>query len=280
MKHTGFIICVGVTIGLSLVGCDRQPVAPDAEVAAPQMDLIDQAQSGGAIVTNPGEGKPDGFCYFGPYTTTQVVAVRSPNEKGNATLSCHFEGLPPIPNTERLTGWRCTLVQGGISVTYESMWVRTPSGNARVTCQYDGTPDFDAVVAFEGDVRGAAEGAFTTPLDDLPGGQITGEVTYIGRACDWDPLLDDPSGKIALIERGACRFDMKIGNALGASAIAAIVHNDAARGDELVTMGGNPVAIPGVFVGYTTGMDLRAAAPVTATLNSCKNSPESPKGCN
>jgi hypothetical protein len=107
-----------------------------------------------------------------------------------------------------------------------------------------------------------------------------GEVVYIGRACVGDPLEGDPSGKIALIVRGVCRFDTKIGNADAAGALAVIVHNDAARGDALVTMGGNPVAIPGVFVGYTTGMSLRDAAPVTATLKACKNSPESPHGCN
>jgi hypothetical protein len=149
-----------------------------------------------------------------------------------------------------------------------------------LTCQYDGTPDFDAVVSFAGAAHPAAEGTITTPLDDLPGGEITGEVVYVGRACPSDPLVVDPDGKIALILRGVCRFDEKIGRAVAAGAIAAIVFNDEARGDNLVTMGGNPVAVPGVFVGHSTGLDLRNAAPVTATLESCKNSPESPNGCN
>jgi hypothetical protein len=98
-----------------------------------------------------------------------------------------------------------------------------------------------------------------------------GEVVDIGRACIGDPLLGDPAGRVALIVRGECRFDEKVGNAIGAGAIAAIVYNDAARGDATVRMGGDPRPIPGVFVGHSTGLELRDAAPVTATLKRCQN---------
>lgn len=230
---------------------------------------------GGALITNPGEGKPDAFCYFtdddGYYTTTKVTTVRSPNANGSATLSCDFEGLPPILKARRLTGWTCTVNQGGISVTDNSLWVRTPSGHAQVTCQYDGTPGFDAAVVFDGEARPALEGAFTRPLNEFPDAQITGEVIDIGRACVGDPLLGDPTGKVALVVRGVCRFDEKIGNAVAAGAIAAIVYNNAANGDATLTMGGDPRPIPGVFVGHSTGLELRDAAPVTATLRLCRN---------
>lgn len=75
--------------------------------------------------------------------------------------------------------------------------------------------------AFSG-TRPAVEAAFTPPIVNLPGRAMTGEVVNVGRGCPTgsidgtnpeDPYLADPAGKIALIERGACRFDHKIARA-------------------------------------------------------------------
>jgi len=90
--------------------------------------FFDKTQGGGAIVSNPGEGKPDGFCYYGEYTTDQVTVVRSPS--GNATLSCQFDGLDPILKTVKAKGWLCTINQGGTSETHHSQWGRSPSGTS------------------------------------------------------------------------------------------------------------------------------------------------------
>ncbi|HYZ11243.1 MAG TPA: PA domain-containing protein, partial [Actinomycetota bacterium] len=80
----------------------------------------------------------------------------------------------------------------------------------------------------------------------------------------------------ALIERGGCRFDNKIGRAVLAGATGAIVYNNAAGGEALVAMGGNnPVTLPdgtvvnidiaGIFVQRSTGLALVAGTPpVTA----------------
>ncbi|MDH3569163.1 MAG: hypothetical protein OER89_03145, partial [Gemmatimonadota bacterium] len=263
-------------VPLLFVACtDQTPLAPIDEGPAFNNAGGLGAGVGGALVANSGEGKPDGFCFFndfdGSYTTTHVTTVRSPNEKGTATLSCQFEGLPPIQEPRRLEGWTCTVDHGGFSVTDNSLWVRIPSGRAHVTCQFDGAPAFDAAVEFDRKTRPAIEGAFTQPLTEFPSAQLTGEVVDIGRACDGDLLLADPAGKVALIVRGECFFDEKIGNAITAGAMAAIIYNDSARGDALVRMGGEPRPVPGVFVGHSTGLELADAAPVTATLKSCGN---------
>jgi len=233
--------------------------------------FFDRTQGGGAIVSNPGEGKPDGFCYYGPYTTNQVVAVRSPS--GNATLSCQFDGLDPIPRIEKAKGWLCTINQGGTSETRQSQWVRSRSGTAHVTCQFSGKPVNDAAISLEAVAYHAQEGNFTTPLSDLPSGRLTGEVVDIGRACTGDPLTGDPSGKVALIERGACLFTEKLDNAMYAGAIGAIVYNSVSGGEEIVTMGGSyDVQIPGVFVARSTGLALQAAASTTITITACGRS--------
>jgi hypothetical protein len=145
--------------------------------------------------------------------------------------------------------------------------------------------------AFQGQ-RLAVEGQGSPPIVELPGRAMTGEVVHVGRGCPADPrpvppgtglavadpYLADPAGKIALIERGVCRFDNKIARAQQAGAIGVIVYNNAAGGEALVLMGidnpvidgppgivGTPMNTPAVFVQRSTGLLLRdGAQPVTA----------------
>jgi len=137
--------------------------------------------------------------------------------------------------------------------------------------------------AFAGSLP-ANEGTFTVGIASLPGSTMSGEVVHVGRGCPpdaalgipgGDPYLANPAGKIALIERGLCRFDNKIARAQLNGALGAIVYNNAAP---LFTMGGNnPVSlgspavigavltIPAVSVARSTGLLLRAGTPpVTA----------------
>jgi hypothetical protein len=108
----------------------------------------------------------------------------------------------------------------------------------------------------------SAEGSFTTPLVSLTGGEMSGPTTYVGLACTGgDPVLPAvDTGQIALIQRGACRFDEKATNAINAGYAGMVVFNTAANGDSLVTMGGDPRDIPGVFVGHSTGLAIAGVA--------------------
>jgi hypothetical protein len=132
----------------------------------------------------------------------------------------------------------------------------------------------------------AVEGAFTKPIVELPNKTMAGDVVHVGRGCPpgtpglpaGDPYLANPSGKIALIERGLCRFDNKIAWAQQNGAIGAIVYNSAAGGEALVLMGGdNPVqqgspqvigtqvTIAGIFVRRSTGLAIVNALATPAT---------------
>ena len=74
----------------------------------------------------------------------------------------------------------------------------------------------------------------------------TEEIVYVGRACNADlPLLDNPSGKVALIVRGACSFNEKATNAINDGATAVVIHNSS----------------PGVFAG-TLGTPIDGTTPV------------------
>ena len=71
----------------------------------------------------------------------------------------------------------------------------------------------------------------TATIDWAPiGGGVSGQVVFVGRACltgtesgSADPLLADPSGKIALVDRGACNVSEKINRLSAAGATGVIV---------------------------------------------------------
>ena len=136
---------------------------------------------------------------------------------------------------------------------------------------------------------------------------FAGEVVYVGRGCPAgsingsnpeDPYLADPTSKIALIERGGCRFDYKVAQAQLKGADGAIIFNNAPTAgcpttptpgsnqcEALVGMGGNNpvvlvppptftwvgfntiITIPAAFVQRSTGQFLRdSTGPVIASV--------------
>jgi hypothetical protein len=136
---------------------------------------------------------------------------------------------------------------------------------------------------------------------------FSGEVVYVGRGCPAgsingsnpeDAYLADPTSKIALIERGGCRFDYKVAQAELKGAAAVIIFNNAPAGgcpatptpgsnqcEALVGIAGNnpvvlvppptftwagfntSITIPAGFVQRLTGLLLRdGTAPVIASV--------------
>jgi hypothetical protein len=134
---------------------------------------------------------------------------------------------------------------------------------------------------------------------------FSGQVVYVGRGCPAgsvtgsnpeDPYLADPTGNIALIERGGCRFDYKVAQAQLKGAAAVILFNNAPTAgcpttptpgsnqcEALVGIGGNnpvvlvppptfswsgfntTITIPAAFVQRSTGLLLRdGTVPVNA----------------
>ncbi len=133
----------------------------------------------------------------------------------------------------------------------------------------------------------AAEAAFGPGL----GGTFpTTEVAWIGKTdglgspqafgCPTNPL--DPAsgpafaygesvaGKIALIQRGACRFDEKVSTAQVQGAVGVIVFNDAR--EDVITMGGNTtvggvtITIPSVFIRGSRGNAIAALRVANTTV--------------
>jgi subtilisin family serine protease len=127
----------------------------------------------------------------------------------------------------------------------EALEVKTPSSIAGLYAAKEAnfTPALLDVGPIDGDL------ALVDDDDDslADGGQGT-----TSDACE--PLINDSevSGKIALIQRGGCDFDVKIANAADSGAIAALVYNIA--GDPIVMNGAPDLSdIPALMIGQADG---------------------------
>ena len=101
----------------------------------------------------------------------------------------------------------------------------------------------------------SSEGTLTRPLATLPDKTLSGPTVYVGDACGDLPVPSEDR-QLALVERGRCTFAAKAAAAARAGYAGVIVFNSAAGGDDMVSMGGDEVSIPGLFVGHTTGLVL------------------------
>ncbi len=101
---------------------------------------------------------------------------------------------------------------------------------------------------------------------------VTGDVILADDATDeradaCEPLVNDLTGALALVDRGACTFAQKVFNAQTAGAIGVIVANNQPTG--LPPMGGESpdVTIPSIGISMTDGDLIKANLPgVNATL--------------
>jgi len=85
---------------------------------------------------------------------------------------------------------------------------------------------------------------------------VLAEIVDVGRACDGDDLAADPSGKVALIVRGACNFAEKVENAEEAGAVGTVVFNNA-PGNFNGTLGDFLAAGPSVSISQEEGETLQ-----------------------
>lgn len=107
----------------------------------------------------------------------------------------------------------------------------------------------------------------------------TEEIVWVGQACNSDPLLDDPNGKVALITRGTCSFREKALNAQAAGAIAVVIHNSS-PGNFNGTLGSPmPTPIVVVSISLEQGLFIRAqASPIYMTWTDRQGAFPSPTG--
>jgi subtilisin family serine protease len=115
----------------------------------------------------------------------------------------------------------------------------------------------------------------TATLDWAPvGAGATGNVAFVGRGCPAagatpaDPYLDDPAGKIALIDRGVCGISLKVDRAAKAGAIGVLI-GLVAPGDAVsFSFGGGDTFVPSIVITQPVSNLIKAniAAPVNVTF--------------
>ena len=117
----------------------------------------------------------------------------------------------------------------------------------------------------------AAEGGFTTPLNDS--GAISGSVvaSVPANGCQNWSNASAVNGKVAIVDRGQCTFVQKFGNAIKAGAVAAIIVDNEDDTLPFAMGGGDPgsVSIPGVMIRKVDGTKIKAqlSAGVSVTLD-------------
>jgi minor extracellular serine protease Vpr len=110
-----------------------------------------------------------------------------------------------------------------------------------------------------GTTIGAAVGEFPP----LPGASFDLFDTHSNGCASVDP---GASGKLAIIDRGACTFSTKVRNAIAAGAVGVLVINNVA-GDPVAMAkdGGGGDDLPAVMIGKNEGAALRASGETTAS---------------
>ncbi len=98
------------------------------------------------------------------------------------------------------------------------------------------------------------------------GAGFTGDVVFIGTACPGQPLLADPTGKVALVDRGTCAISLKTDVAGDAGAIGMLL-GLVAPGDAVsFSYGGGENMIPTLVITRSTSNLIKNAL-LTDTVN-------------
>jgi hypothetical protein len=128
---------------------------------------------------------------------------------------------------------------------------------------WTGKPSHQVVV---GSNTYAAAGANFGPALTSTG--RTGALSVTTPADGCTAIAETLTGKIAVIDRGTCDFVVKVKNAQLKGATGVIVANHATGGDSVMVMGGtdSTITIPSVFVGFTDGGAIKAAAGSSSTI--------------
>jgi hypothetical protein len=99
---------------------------------------------------------------------------------------------------------------------------------------------------------------------------VTGNVVYVGRGCPGDTYLANPSGKIALIDRGTCAVSLKVDAAATAGAIGTLIGQVAPGPATSFSYAGGTNFVPSLVITQATGNAVKNAllsSPVNATIS-------------
>lgn len=110
--------------------------------------------------------------------------------------------------------------------------------------------------------------ANTATVDFAPvGNGVTGDVVYIGRGCPGDALRASPTGKIALIDRGACAVSLKVDVAAKAGATGVLVGLVTSGDAVSFSFGGGDTFVPTLVIQKSLADAIKANSPANVSFS-------------
>jgi subtilisin family serine protease len=134
---------------------------------------------------------------------------------------------------------------------------------------------FPLVVNAPASVAGQYRNTATVDWAPIDAGFTNAELVYAGRACPGDPLLANPAGKVALVDRGVCGVSLKVDVAGAAGAIGVIVANNVSGDAPSFSFAGGTNMRPTLIVTQATGAALRPLASASPSTVRVTVSPSS-----
>jgi subtilisin family serine protease len=138
---------------------------------------------------------------------------------------------------------------------------------------------FPLLIGSPASIAGTYPNTATVDWAPIGDGFTNVPVAFVGRGCPrgspapvpdgGDPYLDDPRGKVALIDRGACNVSLKVDRAAKAGAVGVLIGLVAAGDAISFSFGGGSRFVPTLVITQTTSNLIKAniAAPVVASVS-------------
>jgi len=220
---------------------------------APAVNIIDDS-----------EFTPEGY-----YIETETINYNQDGEEGNAGNFTPDKKMPGIPGlTDSTDNFACAFTTYVVFPEAGLYLMGVNSDDGFRTSVGDQPGRYAVQIEAPADLAGQPIAAMPTINGlnanfggPLPWPPVEGDVVYVGTACD--PIQQDLTGKIALIDRGDCAFVDKCRNAQQAGALAAIVVNATEPLNFPILMGGSAddITIPCLMINNDTGDFLKSKIP-------------------
>ena len=122
-----------------------------------------------------------------------------------------------------------------------------PSALAVAQTQAPSAKTYPLVITSPSGIAGTYKN--TATVDWAPiGAGFTGDVVYVGTACPGEVLLNNPAGKVALIDRGTCAVSLKTDVAAAAGAIGVLIGMVAPGDPSSFSFGGGTHVVPTLVI--------------------------------
>jgi len=145
----------------------------------------------------------------------------------------------------------------------------TPEVISAAQTQVPSATVYPLVINSPASIAGTYANASTVDWAPIGAGFTSKEVAFVGRGCPGDPYLADPSGKVALIDRGVCAVSLKVDRAAHAGAVGVLIGLVAAGDAISFSFGGGDMFVPTLVITKSTSDLIKPhlADPVVVTVS-------------